>query len=446
MRFSIVTLFPEAFESLLGAGVLGRARKDGLIAVDFVNPRDFTHDRHRTVDDTPYGGGPGMVMKGEPLLAAIAAASGEGAHRVLLSPVGAPFDQATVRDLATRRHIVLVCGRYEGVDERVAELAIDQTISLGDFVMTGGEIGAMAIVDAVARYVPGVLGESTSTDEESFSDGLLEYPQYTRPPVLEGRAVPETLLSGNHAAIKRWRRGESLRRTQATRPDLFARHPPSDDDRALLGDRAPEAIAARTYLVLAHHPVLDQGGGVTTSGVTNLDLHDIARAALTFGLGGFFATTPIELQRERIAGIAATWQDETRRRSADHRSRAVAAVETRGSIDEVVAELAERHGARPLLVATSAQRGQGPHLEGVRGVHGGAIPRIGFGALSARLAAEPPRPVVLLFGTGWGLADEALRTCDWLLAPVSGRPEFNHLSVRSAAACILDRLFGLREG
>jgi hypothetical protein len=178
--------------------------------------------------------------------------------------------------------------------------------------------------------------------------------------------------------------------------------------------------------------VLDRGGEITTSGVTNLDLHDIARSALTYGLGGFFATTPIALQRERIAGIAATWREEEGRRAPDHRSRAVAGVETRATIDEVAAELADRHGAPPIRVATSAQRGQG------------GIPRIGFGDLATRLAGEP-RPVLLLLGTGWGLADEALRTCDWLLAPVSGRPEFNHLSVRSAAAAILDRLFGLRE-
>jgi tRNA (guanine37-N1)-methyltransferase len=444
VRFSIVRLFPEAFDSLLAASLLGKARAAGKLVVDFVNPRDFTRDRHRTVDDTPYGGGPGMVMKPEPLLAAIAAASagaaadgaaadGPPAHRILLSPSGAPLTQAKVRELAGRRHLVLVCGRYEGIDERVAELAIDESISLGDFVMTGGEIAAMAIVDAVARFVPGVLGEATSTDDESFSAGLLEYPQYTRPPELAGRAVPEVLLSGNHEAIRRWRRRESLLRTAARRPELFARHPLLREDDKLLAGTGLDAPAGRTYVALVHHPVLDAAGQVVTTGVTNLDLHDIARAARTFGLAGFYATTPIALQRDRIAGIAASWREELGRRSPDHRSRAVAAVETRASLDEVAAELEGRHGAAPLRVATSAQRGATP------------VPPIGFAELAARVLADPLRPVLLVLGTGWGLAPEAIASCDHILAPVSGRPEFNHLSVRSAAACILDRLFGRRE-
>jgi tRNA (guanine37-N1)-methyltransferase len=435
VRFSLVTLFPEAFDSLLAASLLGKGRAAGLFSVDFANPRDFTHDRHRTVDDTPYGGGPGMVMKPEPLAAAIAhAGAGSAApHRIFLSPGGAPLTQAKVRELAGREHLVLVCGRYEGIDERIAELCIDETISLGDFVMTGGEIAAMAIIDAVARFVPGVLGEATSTDDESFSAGLLEYPQYTRPPVFQDRPVPDVLLSGNHAAIRRWRRQQSLVRTAARRPDLFARHPLDRDDRALYPDADPAAVAGRTTLVLAHHPVLDAAGGVVTTGVTNLDLHDLARSAATFGLEGFHAVTPIALQRERIAGIAATWREELGRRSADHRSRAVAALETRASIAEVAAELEQRHGARPIRIATSAARS------------GGGPPRIGHADLLAAARAGAPRPLLLILGTGWGLAPEAIAECDWLLEPISGVPDFNHLSVRSAGACILDRLFGRRE-
>ncbi|MBA3818154.1 MAG: tRNA (guanosine(37)-N1)-methyltransferase TrmD, partial [Deltaproteobacteria bacterium] len=182
MKFSVVTILPELVVPALTAGVVGRARESGIITVEPINPRDFTTDRHRTVDDTPYGGGPGMVMKPEPLLAAIAQARGaREARTILLTPAGAPLTQAKVRELATLPHLVLVCGRYEGVDERVIEEAIDEEISIGDYVLSGGELGALVIIDAVARYVPGVLGEASSVDEESHSAGLLEYPQYTRP-------------------------------------------------------------------------------------------------------------------------------------------------------------------------------------------------------------------------------------------------------------------------
>jgi tRNA (guanine37-N1)-methyltransferase len=226
IAFEVVTLFPEMFDSVLRAGVLGKGVERGLLQVHFTNPRDFTADRHRSVDDTPYGGGVGMVMRVEPLVAAIehavAARGPAPAHRILLTPVGAPLRHARVRDLARLSRILLVCGRYEGVDERVTELAIDEEISVGDFVMTGGELGAMAIIDAVARFIPGVLGDATSTDEESFATGLLEAPCYTRPPEFRGHAVPEVLLSGNHEKIRAWRDAEARRRTRERRPDLYA--------------------------------------------------------------------------------------------------------------------------------------------------------------------------------------------------------------------------------
>ena len=234
IRFTVITIFPEMFASFLDASLLGKARAAGLVVVDFLDPRDFTTDKHRKVDDTPYGGGPGMVMKAEPLLAALAKV--EHAHRVLLAPTGAPLVQARVKQLAALPRIALVCGRYEGVDARIA-VAIDEEISLGDFVLSGGEPAAMALIDAVARYVPGVLGEAASVDDESFSSSLLEYPQYTRPPEVAGQRVPEILVSGNHEAIRRWRRAESLARTAERRPDLLVRCGLTDEDRALLAER-----------------------------------------------------------------------------------------------------------------------------------------------------------------------------------------------------------------
>ena len=225
MKFTVVTILPELIEPALAAGVVGRAREAGTITVTTINPRDFTTDRHRSVDDTPYGGGPGMVMKPEPLLAAIAAA-GDNVRRILLTPAGQPLTQARARELTRHEHLVLVCGRYEGVDERVIEEAIDDEISIGDYVLSGGEPAALVLLDACVRLLPGVMGASESTAEESFSPGsyagLLEYPHYTRPAEWQGRAVPAVLLSGHHAVVAAWRRGEAERITRERRPDLWA--------------------------------------------------------------------------------------------------------------------------------------------------------------------------------------------------------------------------------
>ncbi len=234
MRFDVVTLFPEMFGSFLGAGLLGKAIAAGLVEVRFTNPRDFATDRHRTVDDTPYGGGSGMVMMPGPLIEAIESLA-DRPHRVLLTPQGEPFRQADAERLSALGAIALVCGRYEGVDERVRAF-VDEEISLGDFVLLGGEVAAMAVIEATARLVPGVLGNVASAGDESHVAGLLEYPQYTRPAELRGMEVPDVLRSGDHGAVARWRRREALRRTRERRPDLFAQLELSDADRALLGE------------------------------------------------------------------------------------------------------------------------------------------------------------------------------------------------------------------
>jgi len=225
-RFGVVTIFPEMFAALSGYGVAGRAFRDGLARLESWNPRDYTEDRHRSVDDRPYGGGPGMVMMAPPLCAAIRAARrrlGEGTRAVYLTPQGAPLTQRRVAELAADAGpLLLVAGRYEGIDERVIETEIDEEISLGDYVLSGGEIAAMALLDAVLRLLPGALGHEESAAQDSFAEGLLDCPHYTRPEVFEGLAVPEVLLSGDHERIRRWRREQAVARTRARRPDLVA--------------------------------------------------------------------------------------------------------------------------------------------------------------------------------------------------------------------------------
>jgi tRNA (guanine37-N1)-methyltransferase len=238
IEFELVTLFPEIFDGLLGATLLGKAIAAGLVAAHRTSPRDFAPGRHRQVDDTPYGGGPGMIMRVEPIAAAIEAAEAARgpAHRILMTPQGRPFDQRRARELAAMPRLLLVCGRYEGVDERVGAHLCHEQLSVGDFVLAGGELAAAVVVEAVARLVPGVLGCGLSPEDESFSAGRLEYPQWTRPPVWNGHAVPEILSSGDHGQIARWRRREALRRTLDRRPDLAREHPLSPEERRLLDE------------------------------------------------------------------------------------------------------------------------------------------------------------------------------------------------------------------
>jgi tRNA (guanine37-N1)-methyltransferase len=224
MRFDILTLFTGMFNGPFDESIIKRARDKQLIDIALHNIRDYATDRHQTADDSPYGGGAGMVMKTEPLSACIMAVKKQQPNStvVLTSPQGRPLTHRVASELAQREGLIIVCGRYEGIDERIRTLYAEDDISLGDFVLSGGEIAAMAIVDATTRLIPGVLGSGDSADYDSFGDGLLEYPQYTRPPVFEGLNVPETLLSGNHELIRKWRRKESLRKTRQLRPDLLS--------------------------------------------------------------------------------------------------------------------------------------------------------------------------------------------------------------------------------
>ncbi len=432
MRFDIVTIFPECFESFFNASLLGKARAAGLVEVGFVDPRDFTRDKHRSVDDTPYGGGEGMVIKPEPMVAAlasIASQAGQAApHRVLLTPQGRAVGQADFQRLLGHEHVVLVCGRYEGFDERIRTF-VDEELSLGDFVLNGGEVAAMAVVDGVARLVPGVLGNERSLQTESHESGLLEHPQYTRPRVFRDLGVPEVLLQGDHERIRRWRRREMLERTRSRRPDMWARFRPNDEDLELLGadHHAHRMTAARTYIALIHHPVYDRTGRVITTAITNLDLHDIARSSRTFGLGGYFVVTPLSSQRELAIRILSHWKDGYGAVYNPKRKEALSLVEVASSLEEVIERIEQREGARPVTVGTTAARREG---------------QLDHGSLAAAVGGG--QPVLLLVGTGWGLVQEVLDSADFSLAPLEGGTSYNHLSVRSAVAIVLDRFFGMR--
>ncbi|MBL0546552.1 tRNA (guanosine(37)-N1)-methyltransferase TrmD [Aeromonas jandaei] len=243
MWIGVISLFPEMFRAITEHGVTGRAVKSGLLQIECWNPRDFTHDKHRTVDDRPYGGGPGMLMMVQPLRDAIHAAkqaAGDGAKVIYLSPQGRKLTQAGVTELATNQKLILVAGRYEGIDERVIQTEVDEEWSIGDYVLSGGELPAMTLIDAVSRLVPGVLGDQASAEQDSFTDGLLDHPHYTRPEVLDGLAVPEALTSGNHEVIRRWRLKQSLGRTWQRRPELINNLALTDEQESLLAEYVRE--------------------------------------------------------------------------------------------------------------------------------------------------------------------------------------------------------------
>jgi len=237
IRFHVVTLFPEMFAAVTHSGISGRALEAGLWSIGLWNPRDFTKDNYRTVDDRPYGGGPGMVMLAEPLEKALDAVRDSGGGKVIhLSPQGRKLDHEKVMELGGRTAVTLLCGRYEGIDERLIERRVDEELSIGDYVLSGGELAAMTVIDAVVRQIPGALGGEHSAAEESFVQGLLDGPQYTRPEVYAGEKVPDVLLSGHHENIRRWRLKQALGRTWLRRPDLLAARKLNDDERKLLED------------------------------------------------------------------------------------------------------------------------------------------------------------------------------------------------------------------
>lgn len=237
MWIGVISLFPEMFRAITDYGVTGRASRQGLLQINCWNPRDFTHDKHHTVDDRPYGGGPGMLMMVQPLRDAIQAArnaAGEGVRVIYLSPQGRKLTQAGVAELAQHQKLILVAGRYEGIDERVIQTDIDEEWSVGDYVLSGGELPAMILIDAVSRLVPGVLGDMASAEQDSFTEGLLDHPHYTRPEVMDGLAVPEVLLSGNHESVRTWRLQQALGRTWLRRPELLNNLALTDEQERLL--------------------------------------------------------------------------------------------------------------------------------------------------------------------------------------------------------------------
>jgi tRNA (guanine37-N1)-methyltransferase len=429
MRFDILTIFPEFFESPFSLGIFKKASEKGIVELKTHDIRDYTEDRHRTVDDSPYGGGGGMLMKPGPIGRAVENAKRNGSNPlvILTTPAGEIFTDETARELSGYDQLIIICGRYEGIDERVREIYVDREISIGDYVLSGGEYAAAVIVDSVARFIPGFLGNVSSPESDSFKDWLLEYPQYTRPEEYMGRKIPEVLLSGNHKEIDEWRRRESVKRTYLRRPELLDRARLTLDDITALNDlKKASRPDFKAYIALVHYPVYNNRLTVITTAFTNLDVHDISRAGKTYGIEKFYLVQPNPEQQRLAERVLRHWTEGEGPALNKSRAEAMEFVEISDSLGDAVSDIEKIEGRKPVIVVTDAR------------------PRnnmIGYGELRDLMAGEDSGPFLLVFGTGWGLSEEIMQGADYTLKPVSGYMGYNHLSVRSAAAIILDRLF-----
>ena len=417
MKITVITAFPELMRNYLASSVLGRGIAAGKLEAEVVDIRDFSEGSYRQIDDYCYGSG-GMMLMAEPLAKAVESVSGGAKPYVVYpSPQGVRLHQELVEDLARKEHLVIVCGHYEGVDERFTEKYVDMEISLGDFVLTGGEMPAMAIVDAVSRLIPGVVGSESSVEEDSFYSGMLDTPHYTRPAEWRGERVPEVLLNGDAKAIERWRRRQSVERTLDRRPDIAGR-----------AGIIPW-LSGGAYVMEVHYPVLDKRGEKSSTAITGMDLHDIARACRTYGIKKYLLVTPIAQQREMAKRIAGHW---TSGWGADYnpdRREAFSTLKIFASVQKALAWAEEKEKKPVFKIATTAKR------------HAGAQHWL---TLKREILRRDHSPLII-FGTGWGLHDEVMETADAVMTPIcGGKDGWNHLSVRSAVSITLDRFFGWR--
>lgn len=419
MKITVLTAFPDVMRNYLGMSVLGRAIAAGKLEVEVADLRSFAEGNYRQIDDYSFGGG-GMVLMPELLEKAIESVSGEGAKNpfvVYPSPQGVRLHQELVEDLSRKQCLIILCGHYEGADERVIEKYVNLEISLGDFVLTGGELPAMAIVDAVARLIPGVVGKSAAVKEDSFYSGMLDTPHYTRPAVWRDEEVPEALLSGNAKEIEKWRRNEAVKRTLERRPDLLSRA------------GIMPWLDKGAYVMEVHHPVLDKNGEKSTAAITGMDLHDISRACRTYGIKKYLLVTPLAQQREMAKRIAAHWAEGWGAEYNPDRSEAFKTLKIFASVPKALAWVTKREKTEPYKIATTAK------------IHKFAQHWL---SIKKEILTKKALPV-FIFGTGWGLHEEVLEAANAVMTPIyGGTDDWNHLSVRSAVSITLDRFFGWR--
>lgn len=429
MNISILSVFPQLYQPFLQTSLIRRAQEQKLVQFDLADFFSFVAPKER-IDSPTFGHGAGMLLKPEVVQKAIESQEGKHgkAYKIFFSPHGKKLDQKLLvqiaHDLKTKDHLMLIPARYEGMDARVEEHYADQVISVGDFVLMGGDLPAMTLLEGLLRLIPGVVGKQESVAADSFSGPFVDYPEYTMPVNWKGQEVPEVVRSGNHAALAKWRADMALGRTVKGHFGWLKEHQLSDIQKKAVLEKIPNH-----YVALMHSEVVTgDGDRVGNTSVTSIDIHDIARSSKTYGIKNYFIVTALLDQQKIVRKLLDFWQTGGGVEYNASRHEAVKQVSLVDSLQAAIDDIERQEGLKPLVIATSARISEQTqqityHDQG--------------------MVWTQKRPVLLIFGTGKGLADELLARCDYLLVPVEGLTSYNHLSVRSAVAIILDRWLGL---
>lgn len=450
IKISVITVFPELHEAFFSSSLIARAIEKGLVEYSFIRFSDLCGPKER-IDEPTCGHGVGMILKPEVVERAVEKAEdqwGPG-FKIFFSPQGKKITQQNMRKLAKKffgdverkdnqdkdpetsryKHIILVCSRYEGVDTRVESFYADLVLSIGDYVLMGGDIPAQVFLEVLLRYLPGVIGKQESVEQDSFSGPLLDYPEYGLPVDWKGAVIPEVVRSGNHKELEIWRKNEAYRKTLKHRFDWFRSQPLTENDK-----KTALTIIPPHYVVLMHADVYVKAEGDKkipgTTSIASVDIHDVARSCATYGIKKFFLVSPLEDQQTILKTFLSFWLSHSGRKYNESRFQALKNLIPAQTFTDVLAAIEEAEGQKPLVVVTSAKEYQ--HKQ-----------RIDF--TSQRLVWASGRPIVFVFGTGQGLCDELVEQSDFILLPIKGLTDYNHLSVRAATGIILDRWLGLNE-
>lgn len=430
MKISVISLFPDLYKPFLSTSLLERAQENKLVDVNVTSLFSFTQPKVR-VDAPAFGHGAGMVLKPEVIERAVEDTQEKRgkAFKIFFSPHGRTLSQPLLHELKEKiqqhdNHLMLVPARYEGIDARAEEQYADMVISIGDYVLMGGDMPAMVLMEGLLRLVPGVVGKQESVEDESFSGPFVDWPAYTHPVEWHGKLVPEVLRSGNHAAIQKWREHEAARRTVFTHFDWLKSHKLTDAQKALT-----TSVISSHYVALMHTDVMLQGNRIGTSSVTSLDIHDIARSCRTYDIKNYFLVTPLEDQKRIVQTLLDFWASDVGIGYNPQRHAAVSRVSVVDQLNVALARIEQQEGKKPIIIATSARE---------QDAVGKEITFFDQGKVWAQ-----DRPVLFLLGTAQGLAPSVIEKVDYVLNPITGLSDFNHLSVRSAAAIMLDRWLGI---
>jgi tRNA (guanine37-N1)-methyltransferase len=431
VNISLITVFPELYDAFLKTSLMGRSQEKSLVHYDISSYFSYVSPKER-IDAPTFGPGPGMLLR--PDLVEQFVNQKEAQHgrafKIFFSPQGQKLDQPLLNHIVQKaqetKHLMLFPARYEGMDARVEQEYADLVISLGDFVIMAGDLPAMVLLEGIVRLLPGVVGNKESIERESFAGPFVDYPEYTMPVSWKGHEVPELIRSGNHEKIAQWRQEKAAQKTVKYHFEWLRSFPITIQQREVAQKYIPPH-----YCVLMHDQVLLPGNQVGTTSVTSLDIHDIARSARTYGLKGYFMVTPLVDQQKIANRLLDFWKTGVGVEYNRHRHEAVKSVNVVDSLELVIAEIEKLEGKKPLLVATSARTDE----------HAASL----ISYYDQSKVWHEDRPVLLIFGTGHGLAPSIIQRCDFLLLPVEGFSDFNHLSVRSAAAIVFDRWLGINQ-